>query len=115
MLWLRGINGLAKGRSWELPGTARVGRMDHLEVCLDDPSVSRCHAEFEFSSTGWKLRDLGSTNGTFLNGTRMGPGQWPLRVRDQLQFGDVVLLWKAWIAPPATFPSSPNQTPLFKI
>jgi HD-GYP domain-containing protein (c-di-GMP phosphodiesterase class II) len=108
MLWLRGINGLAKGRSWELPGTSRVGRMDHLEVCLDDPSVSRCHAEVELSSTGWKLRDLGSTNGTFLNGTRMGPGQWPLRVRDQLQFGDVVLLVEGIDRPSRHLPKLPQ-------
>ena len=33
-----------------------------------------------------------ATNGSFLNGTPMGPGQWPLRVRDLMQFGDVALL-----------------------
>ena len=35
------------------------------------------------------MRDLGSTNGTRLNGVRLGNGQWPLRLRDLLQFGEV--------------------------
>ena len=92
MLWLRGINGQSKGCSWQLEATSRVGRMDHLEVIIDDPSVSRNHAEIELAANGWRLHDLGSTNGTFLNGSRMGPGQWPLRVRDLLQFGEITLL-----------------------
>lgn len=92
MLWLRGINRHSKGQCWELSRQSKVGRLDHLEVWLDDPSVSRNHAELDPTPSGWRLRDLGSTNGTFLNGAKMGPGQWPLRVRDLIQFGDVVLL-----------------------
>ena len=91
-LWLRSIGGQTKGQFWELRQASRVGRMDHLEVILDEPSVSRNHAELVPVRAGWRIRDLESTNGTFLNGTRMGPGQWPLRVRDLLQFGDVALL-----------------------
>ena len=41
--------------------------------CLDDTSVSRRHAEARQTNGGGALRDLGSTNGTFLNGTRLAP------------------------------------------
>ncbi len=37
------------------------------------------------------MRDLGSTNGTRLNGVRLGNGQWPLRAKDLLQFGEVAV------------------------
>ena len=38
MLWLRGINRHIKGQCWELSRQSRVGRLDHLEVVVDDPS-----------------------------------------------------------------------------
>jgi putative nucleotidyltransferase with HDIG domain len=65
--------------------------MDSLEMVLDDSSVSRCHAEVLHTERGWRVRDLGSTNGTRLNGVRLANGQWPLRVRDLLQFGEVAI------------------------
>jgi putative nucleotidyltransferase with HDIG domain len=89
---LRGLNGAIKGRIWEATDLLRVGRMDPLEIVLDDSSVSRNHAEIRLTDRGWRLRDLGSTNGTRLNGVRLGNGQWPLRARDLLQFGEVALV-----------------------
>ncbi len=89
---LRGLNGAVKGHNWEATDLLRVGRMDPLEIVLDDNSVSRNHAEIRLTDRGWRLRDLGSTNGTRLNGVRLGNGQWPLRARDLLQFGDVALV-----------------------
>src|SRR5262249_34503046 len=41
------------------------------------------------------VRDLGSTNGTRLNGVRLGNGQWPLRVKDLLQFGEIAVVVEA--------------------
>ncbi len=89
---LRGVNGAAKGRVWESAGLLRVGRLDSLEIVLDDTSVSRCHAELRATDRGWRISDLGSTNGTRLNGVKIGQGQWPLRVRDTVQFGEVALV-----------------------
>ena len=78
------------------PGKRRnccaVGRLDPLEIVLDDSSVSRYHAELRVTDRGWRMRDLGSTNGTRLNGVRLGNGQWPLRPRDLLQFGEVAIV-----------------------
>ncbi len=89
---LKGMNGTMKGRIWESSELLRVGRLDPLEIVLDDNSVSRYHAEIRSTDRGWRVRDLGSTNGTRLNGVRLGNGQWPLRIRDLLQFGEVAVI-----------------------
>lgn len=57
-----------------------IGRLPQNEIHLDDPLVSRKHAEIYRDQNGYWLRDLGSRNGTFLNGepitapTRLKPG-----------------------------------------
>ncbi len=89
---LRGVNGAFKGREWTSTELLRVGRLEALEVVLDDTSVSRYHAEIKVTDRGWRVRDLGSTNGTRLNGVRLGNGQWPLRIRDLLQFGEIAMV-----------------------
>jgi EAL domain-containing protein (putative c-di-GMP-specific phosphodiesterase class I) len=71
--------------------TARfvVGRQPGAQLCIPSPTVSREHAELTVVDRGLLLRDLGSTNGTFVNGTRI---QQPCTVHhgDLLQFGQVV-------------------------
>ena len=89
---LRGISGEVKGRVWESPTLLRAGRLASLEIVLDDSSVSRRHAEVRFADGGWFVRDLESTNGTYVNGVRVGPGEQPLRPRDIVQFGKVAVM-----------------------
>jgi putative nucleotidyltransferase with HDIG domain len=86
------MNGPLKGRTWDANELLRVGRLEALEVVLDDSSVSRYHAEVRATDRGWRVRDLGSTNGTRLNGVRLGNGQWPLRIKDLLQFGEIAVV-----------------------
>src|SRR5437868_9299803 len=92
MIRLRGISGEVKGQAWESATVLRAGRLGSLEIVLDDSSVSRRHAEVRLGDDGWFVRDLESTNGTYVNGVRIGPGEHPLRARDVLQFGKVAVV-----------------------
>lgn len=89
---LRGINGEIEGMIWESDSILRAGRLATLEIVLDDGSVSRRHAEFRATAAGWKLKDLGSTNGTYLNGARLGGGEWQLHVHDIVRCGNMTLV-----------------------
>jgi putative nucleotidyltransferase with HDIG domain len=89
---LRGINGDVEGKTWESETILRAGRLATLEIVLEDSSVSRRHAEIRATDKGWRVRDLGSTNGTFLNGTRLGPGEWVVRPHDIVRFGNVTIV-----------------------
>ena len=89
---MRGINGDVEGKTWESETILRAGRLATLEIVLDDSSVSRRHAEIRATDKGWRVRDLGSTNGTFLNGNRLGPGEWAVRPHDIVRFGNVTIV-----------------------
>jgi pSer/pThr/pTyr-binding forkhead associated (FHA) protein len=56
-----------------------------------DTRVSRLHAALESLSGGWWIRDLDSTNGTFLNGTRVS-GSRRLRSGDEIRIGETTLI-----------------------
>ena len=103
---LRGISGEIKGTVWESDTLLRAGRLGSLEIVLDDSSVSRRHAEVRFVDDGWSVRDLESTNGTYVNGVRIGPGEQPLRPRDVVQFGKVALIVEQNDATPEGPPSA---------
>src|SRR5260370_40328418 len=81
-----------EGKTWDSDTILRAGRLATLEIVLDDSSVSRRHAEVRATDKGWRVRDLGSTNGTFLNGTRLNPGEWPVRPHDIIRFGNVTVV-----------------------
>jgi EAL domain-containing protein (putative c-di-GMP-specific phosphodiesterase class I) len=66
----------------------RVGRRTDVSLSLAYRTVSGMHAEIVETNTGLVLRDLGSTNGTFLNGVRV-VGQVSLAQNDLVQFADL--------------------------
>ena len=49
----------------------RIGRLDECDVCIKDEHVSRHHAEIAFESGQWWVRDLESSNGTYVSGQRI--------------------------------------------
>src|SRR5437763_1229499 len=79
-------------RVWESDALLQIGRLATFEVALSDSSVSRQHAELAATNQGWVVRDLGSTNGTFLNGARVGRAEQSVRTGDILQFGDITMI-----------------------
>jgi FHA domain/Protein of unknown function (DUF3662) len=83
---LHTIEGVPPNGVYSIVGTARIGRSEEGEIVLVDPSVSRAHAVVEIDEGGAFVRDLGSTNGTFLNGRRIEAGS--LRDGDELRFGN---------------------------
>jgi FHA domain/Domain of unknown function (DUF4388) len=71
------------------PGLAGLGRAPAPanEIVIDEATVSQRHATLEYSREGILLRDLGSTNGTYVAGRRIKE-QW-LHAQENLQFGSV--------------------------
>lgn len=67
-----------------------IGRADGCAVALDDNFVSQVHARLFRRDDRWLVEDLGSTNGTWLNGDRVG-GPRPLTTGDRIQVGGIVL------------------------
>lgn len=64
-----------------------IGRSGGCDLTIADMTVSRVHATLECSADGWLLTDLGSTNGTRVNGWR-ARGPVPVRAGDVVSFGD---------------------------
>ena len=62
-----------------------LGRGPGVEVAFDDPSMSRQHAVIEFVNEGFRVRDLGSTNGVLLNGKPVQAAD--IKHGDQLDIG----------------------------
>ncbi len=81
---LRGVTGSQFGKLIPIYGRLVIGRGSDCDLALEEPGLSRRHAIVETLPEGLFLRDLGSANGSFLNGTR---------VRDAaLKHGDQIVL-----------------------
>jgi Protein of unknown function (DUF3662)/FHA domain len=90
---LRMVKGVPPDGVYSIQGTARVGRSEESEIVLVDPSVSRQHAVVEVDAGEPFVRDLDSTNGTFVNGRRVKVST--LRDGDELLFGNTHMRFEA--------------------
>jgi pSer/pThr/pTyr-binding forkhead associated (FHA) protein len=66
-----------------------IGRGRSADVVIAEPTISRAHAAVGFDSDGFFVQDLGSTNGTLVNGSRMQRAL--LKTDDEIQMGKLVV------------------------
>ena len=71
-----------------------IGKAPHNQIVLSDPTVSNTHAILIARDTAYSMVDLGSRNGTFINGERLGAHAHTLRHGDAIQLGQTVLTFR---------------------
>lgn len=99
-------SGVLKGQ--RLPVRAPVvnlGRAEYNDVVLPEPSVSTAHAKLQRREGVWVVSDLGSTNGTLVDGERV-EGEVPLSPGATLKLGEVALLFEPMDAAAAREPGT---------
>ncbi|MBZ0301151.1 MAG: FHA domain-containing protein [Anaerolineae bacterium] len=64
------------------------------EVSLQDPAVSRPHAQIEYIDNVWIIRDMGSANGTLVNNSAVSEKGRHLRDGDLIAFGGTLVLFR---------------------
>jgi hypothetical protein len=83
-----------------------IGREASNGIAINDAEVSRKHAKMSLHGSAYVIQDLGSTNGTFVNGQRV-TGTQVLNPGDTVSFGEnIVLMYEAAYDPNATVISS---------
>ncbi len=87
---------------WEQP-VLTIGRDPGNDLVIDHKLASRRHARFEQDQSGFYIRDLDSTNGTYLNGERISGAQL-LRNNDEVWVADTVVVFRD---PEATMKGTP--------
>ncbi|MCL4499929.1 MAG: FHA domain-containing protein [Chloroflexi bacterium] len=78
-----------RGASRALSGVLTVGREVDPGLSLDDPFISTVHARFVPEGERFAIEDLGSTNGTFVNGIRIN-GAVSLKPGDRIKLGETI-------------------------
>ena len=80
------LSGAAKGTEYAIDSAlVTLGRGPGTDLAFDDSAMSRQHAAIEFESDGFQLRDMGSTNGTLLNGGKVEVAE--IKHGDRFQIG----------------------------
>lgn len=93
----------AQRREFDLNAESTIiGRRPECTLRVPTRDVSRQHCEIRVSSTGVSVKDLGSSNGTYVNGKRVAES--PLAAGDKLRVGPIVFLVQIDGKPPAVSP-----------
>jgi hypothetical protein len=80
----------APGSVFALDAITSLGRDVNNSIVLEDEFVSATHAALTYRGRAWYVEDLGSTNGTYVNGSQVD-GLSPIAFGDEIQIGQVRL------------------------
>jgi signal transduction histidine kinase len=94
VLTLLVLQGPDKGRRYELPDAPALLGRESRQLPLSDQTVSRRHCELRPNDGLWVLHDLGSSNGTYVNGQRVG-NRYDLKLGDQIRIGRTLMVFGA--------------------
>jgi pSer/pThr/pTyr-binding forkhead associated (FHA) protein len=101
----------------------RIGRGEDNDFVINDPRISRHHAQIRRTEAGLEILDLGSANGTNIDALELSPNEWyPLKVGQTVTMGGTQMVWEqlgasseetvrmpAVSAPPKAAPVSPPE------
>jgi hypothetical protein len=105
------VQGENIGELFKVKLTTTIGRELDNDIVLLDPRVSRYHAQILLEQGQWTLKDLGSANGTQVNGAVVTVPT-PLQADDRIGFGETILAFKLPAQSQAeTAPVQPVATP----
>ena len=79
--------------SYGVKSVTVVGRSKRCQVYIDDPYLSKKHARIYLKDGSFYIEDLESTNGTFLNGRRLGKQSVRIKDSDKISFGNISFIF----------------------
>ncbi len=97
---LRGVSGAAFGKVYPVLAQQTIGRQSDCDIAIPSEEISRRHAQVKPTPAGLMVEDLGSSNGTFINGQRVQQGL--LKPGEELRLDNIRFLL---VAPGAEIPT----------
>lgn len=105
-------SGALRGRRLPITtASVNIGRADYNDLVIADPSVSTTHAKLQRKDEVWVLSDLGSTNGTYVEGEAV-TGETALTPGTTLRFGDVAALFEPHDEPQPAVKRAAAEAPI---
>jgi hypothetical protein len=104
------VVGGAEQRRFALADDRTTFGKGRADVVVADRTVSRLHAAIERVTGGWVIQDLGSKNGTYVNGARLS-GPRALHTGDEIRLGGVRLQFRARVIDDAFSQTAPIEAP----
>ena len=105
---LIGQSGPLNGQRWVIEDEVLIGRDPTCDIVIMDRQVSRFHTRITFTETGTLMEDMGSKNGTYLNGTMVNANTY-LQDGDSIQIALVQSL--VYLSSDATVPMQGEGLP----
>ena len=102
---LRGVSGAAFGKTFPVATPQVIGRQSDCDISIPSEEISRRHARVRPTPIGLQVEDMGSSNGTFINGKRIQEGL--LRPGEELRLDNIRFLL---VAPGVEIPSVSRLT-----